>query len=222
MSTETSDGQRRRGSKSAPALIGAMDGPTPVGVDIGSTRHLFVATTPRDGPGNALTVEASYVAALFAEFQSATHRLGAAPAYDDDCLGDLVARYWPRIRTALERAAENVVEYAAAHPSAVLVVEDLPQRPRTLVDAANGGVRLASWIPPVARAVIVDVAAEAGLPIASVDPHETSRKCHVCGERGELLRDVLACSAPNCPVDEVCRDRSAAATIAKRVMSVTV
>lgn len=191
--------------------------PTPVGVDVGSTRHLFVAAATHDSPGDAVTVEAPYLSALFAEFQSATHRLGAAPGYDGDCLGDLVARYWPRIRTALEQAADDVVEYVQAHPRAVLAVEDLPQQePRPLVEAAHGGIRWASWCPPVALSILVDRATAAGLPVVRVDPHETSTRCHACGERGELRKDVLACQSKECPVDEVCRDRSAAVSVAKR------
>lgn|GEM_PF-6595341 len=197
-----------------------MNTVSPVGVDVGSTRSLFVATSPGAGPDGAITADATYPRALFAEFQSATHRLGAAPAFDPDCLGDLVARYWPRIRTALEEAADDVVAYASARPGALLAVEDLPQRCQPLVEAAHGGLRWASWVPPVALEILVARAVAAGLPVVRVDPHQTSRRCHVCGEVGELDAETIACSSETCPVDEVGRDRSAALSIAKRAAGV--
>jgi hypothetical protein len=194
---------------------------TPVGVDVGSTRHLFAAATPSDGVDGAVTVEAHYACQLFAEYQSATQRLGTIPEYvdDRDCLGDIVARYWLRLRTALKQAADQIVDVAQSQSRPVLILEDLPQDPRPLVEASHGDIRWASFAPPVVQSILVDRAAAAGLPIEYVAPEGTSQVCHECGVHGQTVgpsRRMLACTNPQCPVDEACRDRSAAVTVAQR------
>lgn len=216
MSSQSTPGVAPTHARSAPAQSADGATVTPVGVDVGSHRHLFAAATVADGLVGGITADADYLARLYAEFQSATHRLGTAPPSDPDNLGTLVARYWPLIRDALEAATDDVLAYAREHPAPVLVLEDLRAEPRPLVEIAYGEMRLASWCPAVAQAVLVDRAVEAGLPVATVDPEGTTQECHACGAVGDLEDGALVCRASDCPVDAVDRDRSAAVSIAKR------
>jgi len=198
-----------------------LDGFTPVGVDVGSTRYLFAAATPADGVDGAATVEAHYAHRIYQEFQSATHRLGTAPDYVDeqDCLGALVARYWPRLQRAFERAADQVVAVARAHPQPVLVLEELAGEPQPLVEAAYGERRWPSYCPDVAQHILAEQALDAGVAVTYVSPDYSSQLCHECetlGETGGRGCETLTCVNNDCPVGEVCRDRSAAVTIASR------
>ncbi|MDS0284747.1 zinc ribbon domain-containing protein [Haloarcula onubensis] len=208
-------------AKATTTLPLGPDSITPVGVDVGSARYLFAAASPADGVGGAATVNADYAHRLYSEFQSATHRLGTAPDYvdDQDRLGDLVARYWPRLRRALECAADQVVGVARAHPRAVVVLEDLSTTPRPLVEAAHGAMAWADYCPAVAQQLLADRALDAGLAVAYVPPEYTSQLCHECGTLGDLGGrgcETLTCVNDDCTVGEVCRDRSAAVTIARR------
>lgn len=187
---------------------------TPIGVDVGSKR-LAVAATP-DHLGGPVAGDAKYVSQLYSEFCSATHRLALAPDYDETSLGDLVARYWQRIRPALEEAAADVLSFACQHQDPVLVLEDLPQSREPLRVCENGGLRYSAWIPPTTQAILTEQAVDAEVPVVHVSPHNTSQECHRCGHIGDLDPEVLACTNERCPVEAVCRDRSAAATIAER------
>ena len=189
---------------------------TPVGVDVGSTGQLFAATTIDDGPAHATTPSADYAEALFGEFQTATSRLGIAPAAGPDNLGAIVARYWERLRTAFELAADDVIRRARTHSRPVLVLEDLPTGTRPLAEAANGGVRWATYCPPVAQQVLAERAISDGVPVAYVDPMNTTQECHACGELGDVDRYVIECRNDDCHVEAAGRDPSAAVSIAKR------
>jgi len=211
-------------TQAGPDCTEALDGATitPVGVDVG-TRQLFVATTLADGVDGALAEPGAYVQALHSEFVAATQRINqpAGDAIDDTTLGQLVARYWPKLRAAFVQAADRVLEYARQQPAPVLVCEDLAQQHQPLVACRHGRVRTGTWVPPVARAILVERAVDAGIPVATVDPTYTSQECHICGEQGDLGGDDLVCTTDGCPVDAVDRDRSAAVTIAKRYVDST-
>jgi transposase len=75
---------------------------------------------------------------------------------------------------------------------------------------------LGAWLLPTFRKALVERANEVGLPVARVDPSGSTQECHSCGEVGDVGSKMLKCTTPDCPVGEVCRDRSAALTIAQR------
>jgi len=120
------------------------------------------------------------------------------------------------MRAAFEHAADTVIDYAQAHPAPLLVIEELQDDPRPLVEITHGEVRQSSWVPPVALEVLIDRAAAAGVPVATVDPEHTSQEYHHCGEIGDLSPKGLHRRRDDCPVKKICRDRSAALTIARR------
>lgn len=189
---------------------------TPVGVDVG-TRQLVTAATPTDDVDQAVTVSGVYAERVYSEFCSATQRLDTAPEFDDTALGEVVARYWSLFRATFEHAAEEAISYAQQHPAPVLVLEDLQPDPRPLRECAHGDTRFAHWCPAVVQTVLADRAVDAGVPVVYVSPVYTSQECHRCGEIGELESKTLTCTSPDCDVDDVDRDRSAALTIARRV-----
>lgn len=188
---------------------------TPIGVDVG-TKQLATAATAAGPHGGPAVDERKYIRQLYSEFCSATERLSLAPEYDETTLDDLVDRYWPRFEAAFTHAAEEVITYAQQHESPMIVLEDLPVDQQPLRACRNGNVRLAAWCPPAVQSVLVKCAVKNGLPVTYVDPHDTSKECHRCGERGKLGEARFRCTNDACPIDDVCRDRGAAATIARR------
>lgn len=209
----------RASTRARPQRRAGADGATitPIGVDVGA-EELAVAAAAEADPADAVAVSGKYARHLYKEFCLATARVSVADAsVDDTNLGDLVARYWPRFEAAFASAADDVLAYARQHPAPVLVLEDLPTDPKPLVACDNGGARFATWVPPVAQAVLADRAVAAGVPVTYVDHHETTLRCHECGEPGEKAGGrVFRCTAPDCSVDEVDRDAGAAVTIARR------
>jgi len=188
---------------------------TPVGVDVG-TKQLVTAATAADPHGGPAVDERKYIRHLYSEFCSATHRLSVAPEYDETTIADLVDRYWPLFKTTFTLAAEEVINYAQQHESSVIVLEDLQMEQQPLRACRDGRVQLPTWCPPAVQGVLAKRAVEAGLAVIYVDAHNTTRECHRCGKVGELEWDQFSCTNDDCPIDEVCRDRSAAVSIANR------
>lgn len=187
-----------------------------IGVDVGINSVAVAA--PADGqPTDALEIAGEYVKTTFSEFQSASHRWALAGDYDDVSLGDVVSRYWSLLRAALEDAADRVVEYARGHSAPVLALEELSHDPLPLYACVCGNERVSAWVPATFQAILAERAVDAGVPVTYVDPHNTSQECHRCGELGELEAHRLVCTTEDCRVGDVCRDRSAALTIASRV-----
>jgi hypothetical protein len=183
-------------------------------VDVG-VKHLAVTALP-DHPHAGVAVDTEkYVRQLYTEFCQATHRLAVAPEFDETSISDLVSRYWPRFETAFVHAADEVIANAHKHDVEILVLEDLTE-PKPLRACANCGLRLSTWCPPVVQQVIANRASAAGLSVTYVDPANSSQECHRCGRIGDLGGDTLRCINEDCPIDEVCRDKSAAATLAQR------
>lgn len=187
---------------------------TPIGVDVGTNRLVTVASA-ENGVADAVAVDGDPVRDLYAAFTKVTHKLQRRP-HSAECLGDVVARFWPRFRRRFREAATAVLDYARQRPRPVVVLEELPCDRQPLVACRHGRTQPAVWIPPAVQAVVARRCVDAGIPVASVDPHATSRLCHECGQRGELDGTHLVCETSTCPVDEVCRDQSAAVSIAKR------
>jgi transposase len=204
------------GGLSAQPLDSQPTSRTPIGVDVG-VKQVAVAAPADADPVDAVAVDGGEVRTLYAEFTKATHGRTQEAGPTPESLGAVVAKYWPRFEAAFERAADVLVEYARQHPRPVLVFEDLGHERKPLVACKYGNVAPSEWVPGVAINLLPELVRDAGVPAVSVRPEGTSSECHRCGERGDLGRDVLTCTTASCPVDDVCRDRSAAVSIANRV-----
>jgi len=204
------------GAASTQPATEADDAPiTPVGVDVGTKQLVAVATVDAD-LSDAVVVDGERARRTYSAFQEATHRLHERDM--SETLGDVVWRHWRRLRRELQAAAEAVLAVAQRHARPVVVLEDLPGHPQPLVAAREGGIRAPTWLPPVIQSVVADRVVEAGVPVTYVDPKYTTQQCHACGLLASVEDDTIVCSTEDCPVGEVCRDRSAAVSIAKRVL----
>ena len=190
-----------------------VDTVTPVGVDVG-TRQLVAVATADGTVDEAIVVDGDPARELYAEFTEATHQLQEGRT--GDTLGDVVWRYWRWFRELFRGAAEAVLEVASAHPAPVVVLEDLPGRRRPLVACRCGNLRAPTWFPAAVQAVVADRVVDAGVPVTYVDPEHTSKQCHRCDRFARDEGATIVCQMPECSVDEVDRDRSAAVSIAKR------
>jgi hypothetical protein len=189
---------------------------TSIGVGIGVTR-LAVAATAEGGPDDAVVVDGTEIRTLYAEFTHGTQALTRDTEPTPESLGALVAEYWPQFEPAFDRAAGVLLEYARQYPQPVLAFEQLGHERKPLVACKHGNVAPSEWIPSVAVHELVERVRGAGVPVITADPDGTTSECHRCGERGEVGRDLFTCLDEECPVNDVCRDRSAAVSLAKRV-----
>lgn len=105
--------------------------------------------------------------------------------------------------------------YLARFERPVLALEDISQQFCPLVDGRHGEIDVGDWLMPATQRALVLWARRIGHPTVDIDPEHTTQLCHVCGAEGGV-RDRLRCPTAEYPVVEVCRDRSAAATIAWR------
>jgi len=197
----------------------ASDGFTPIGVDVG-TRNLATVASADATLEDAVVVDGDRAQQLYSEFTKATHRLREREDHAEN-LGDVVWRYWRRFRHEFRAAADAVIEYAQRWPAPVVVLEDLAYQRRPLVACRHGRVPASAWFPAAVQAVVADRVVEAGLPTTYVSALNTTKQCHDCGELATKERETIVCSTADCPVDEVCRDRSAALTIATRAVDET-
>jgi transposase len=186
---------------------------TPVGVDVGVKQLVAVATT--DGTlDEAVVIDGTRARRIFAAFQGVTQRLQER-GHSAEGLGDIIWRTWRRLRREFQAAADAVLDVARKHADPVVVLEDLPQRRQPLVAARHGDVSEATWFPAV-QAVVADRVVDASVPVTYVSPKYTSQQCHACDLLGRLDDETIRCTTPDCPVGKVCRDRSAAVSIAKQ------
>ncbi|PSQ03436.1 hypothetical protein BRC95_08895 [Halobacteriales archaeon QS_5_68_33] len=162
----------------------------------------------------AVVVDGARARRIFAAFQGATQRLRERTVAEG--LGDIVWRTWRRLRREFQAAADAVLDVACKHADAVVVLEHLPQPRQPLIAARHGDVREATWFPAAVQAVVADRVVDAGVRVTYVSPKHTSQQCHACGLLGQLDDETVRCTTPDCPVGEVCRDRSAAVSIARR------
>jgi len=95
-------------------------------------------------------------------------------------------------------------------------LEDIAYEGGPLAACARGRTKAGEWVLPTVRDRLEATLAVAGHRVEYVDAARSTQECHVCGAAADVSRATIACPVPDCPVDEVCRDRSAAVTIARR------
>lgn len=187
---------------------------TPVGVDLG-VKHL-VAAAPVDGAiETAFTIEGDHVRTRHETFIEAMTALDSAVFDTTDGQRQLFAAMWQQFRGQLFDAAVRVIRYARLFSQPILVLEDLSTCKRSLWERRTAA-DVGTWLLPALQKAIVVKAEETGIPSQQVNPEYTSQQCHVCGDLGHLENETLECTSPDCTVEMVCRDRSAALSIAQR------
>ncbi|MBV0900172.1 zinc ribbon domain-containing protein [Haloarcula salina] len=187
---------------------------TPIGVDLGEKR--LVAAAPADAdPDAALVIDGDPLRERYDLLVEATHALQAASFDTTAGEAQLFAALYERLRPALFDAAHRLVRYADEFATPLLVLEDMDFGGPSLWERRTVD-EMGAWLLPALQAVIVEVARDAGLPVTFVDAKYTSQACHVCEKLGRLDSNAIVCTTDDCPVERVCRDRSAALTIARR------
>lgn len=198
-----------------PALNGTDA--TTIGVDLG-VRNLFAAAPAASEPAipNAISVEGAVCRALVRECVAVVRRLGVEADETDREQRAVVGWYHDRLMERFDAAADRLLTYLDGFERPIRVVMedfDFQRRPlrRHVRDERDAG----SWILPTFRYRLGAHLERAGRVVSYVDPESTTRRCHECGQPGEVDRSFM-CSNEDCPVDEVCRDESAAVAIARR------
>jgi IS605 OrfB family transposase len=187
---------------------------TPVGVDIG-VKHL-VAAAPVDGSvASAFTIQGDHIRSRHEILVEAMTALDSAIFDTIDGQRQLFAATWQRFRGQLFDAAVRLVRYARRFNRPILILEDLSACQRSLWEQRTAA-DVGTWLLPALQEAIITKAAEAGISVRNVNPEYTSQECHNCGNLGHLENETIECTSTDCPVGTVCRDRSAALSIAKR------
>ena len=187
---------------------------TPIGVDVGV--NVLIAALPADAAlDEAFIIEGDHLRKRYRILTAAMTALQNSGFDSTEGEIQLFTAMWRQIRAQVFDAAVRAVRYAQQHSDPVLVIEDLSDDEYPLWNRRTGSEHW-GWLLSALQTALVCKANEAGVPITAVDPAFTTQECHHCDEIGECVRRMLKCTNDDCPVDYVCRDRSAAASIAKR------
>ena len=188
---------------------------TCIGVDVGLTRA-FTAAPAGGAAEDAFTISGSAIREAVDDLTTAQRRLCDVQFTTERSACEAFAAGWLYVRSKIIETAVRTVRYAEQFPDPVLVVEHFSSDGPSLWEWRTRDDAHDAWILPTLLEALELHADQSGIRVETVNRHGTSQECHVCGSGGELSAHTLRCSAPSCPVEEVCRDRSAALTIADR------
>ncbi len=199
----------------------SSDERTPIGVDIGEAS--LVTVCHRDEHGSPVRPQlwaddGKAVRRLRKTYSTAKRRLQQrgseriAESYGESL--------WDQIDDVFHRVTREVVEYAGSVENPVLVLEDLTYIRENMDCGAYMNRRLHGWGFAKLHAQIRYKAAEKGIPVETVNPRNTSKACHTCGEHGSRPRQAtFRCSNDGCWVGEYQADVNGAINIADRYRS---
>ena len=199
----------------------SADERTPIGVDIGEAS--LVTVCHRDDSGSPVRPrlwadDGKAVRRLRKTYFTVTRRLQKrgseriAASYGD--------ALWDQIDDRFHRVTREVVEYAESVENPVVVLEDLTYIRENMDYGAYMNRRLHGWGFAKLHAQIRYKAAEKGIPVETVNPRNTSKACHACGEHGYRPRQAtFRCSNDGCWVGEYQADVNGAINIADRYRS---
>ena len=194
---------------------------TPIGVDIGEAS--LVTVCHRDGSRSPVRPElwadeGKTVRRLRKTYFTATQRLQQhGSERTAESYGDTL---WDRIDDVFHRVTREVVAYAESVENPVLVLEDLTYIRENMDYGAYMNRRLHGWGFAKLHAQIRYKAAEKGIPVGTVNPRNTSKACHACGEVGSRPRQAtFRCSNDDCWLTEYQADVNGAINIADRYRS---
>jgi len=190
---------------------------TVIGVDVGVKQLLAAAPVTADPDvAKALVVDGGVARALFDGLGDTLARLDELGVDSTAVTSEALANYRQLIYQRFGLATAALQEHLEHHDADAVALEDLEQEDRTLEECARGETKAGGWLLPAFLDRLEDALTSAGYRVERVDPKYTTQECHVCGELAEVSDATIACETPDCPVDVVCRDRSAAVSIAKR------
>ena len=175
------------------------------------------ATAPPDVQG-ALTIDGGHARALFDALGDTLNRLDGQPVDTAQAATETVARYRGLLYQQIGLATAVLVEYVRRHGADVVAFEGQQFVDGDLEAAARGGTKAGEWLLPTVRERATAPLEGEGYRVVRVDHHESTQRCHHCGALADVGRGTIRCENPACPVERVCRDRSAAATIARRAL----
>jgi putative transposase len=194
---------------------------TPIGVDIGEAS--LVTVCHRDESGSPVRPElwaddGKAVRRLRKTYFTAKRRLQKRGSERiAESYGDAL---WDQIDDVFHRVTREVVEYAESVENPVLVLEDLTYIRENMDYGEYMNRRLHGWGFAKLHAQIRYKATEKGIPVATVNPRNTSKACHACGEHGYRPRQAtFRCSNDGCWVGEYQADVNGAINIADRYRS---
>jgi hypothetical protein len=123
-------------------------------------------------------------------------------------------------REFLLGAVDDVVGGLLGHlenvePAAV-GVEHLNTSRTPLVECLRSRTGVDEWFVPALQQRLTAALLAEGYRVEYVDPDSTTRLCHRCSSEADVRPNTIQCTTETCPVETVCRDRSAAVTIAQR------
>jgi IS605 OrfB family transposase len=195
---------------------------TPVGVDIGEASLVTVCHRDDHGCPTAPEMwadEGKTVRRLRKTYFTAKRRLQKRGSERiAESYGDAL---WDQIDDVFHRVTREAVEYAEESvENPVLVLEDLTYIRENMDYGEYMNRRLHGWGFAKLHAQIRYKAAEKGIPVETVNPRNTSKACHACGEHGYRPRQAtFRCSNDDCWVGEYQADVNGAINIADRYRS---
>jgi len=199
----------------------SADERTPIGVDIGEAS--LVTVCHRDESGSPVRPklwadDGKAVRRLRKTYFTAKRRLQQRGSERiADLFGDAL---WDQIDDLFHRVTREVVAYAESVENPVLVLEDLTYIRENMDYGEYMNRRLHGWGFGKLHAQIRYKAAEKGIPVEAVNPRNTSKACHACGEVGYRPRQAtFSCSNDGCWVGEYQADVNGAINIADRYRS---
>mgnify|MGYP000403795916 FL=1 len=194
---------------------------TPIGVDIGAAS--LVTVCHRDEHGSPTdpelwTDEGKTIRRLRKRYFTTMRRLQRRESERiADTFGDGL---WAQIDDILHTVTRGVVEYAESVETPVLVLEDLTYIQESMDYGDYMNRRLHGWGFAKLHAQIRYKAVEKGIPVETVNPRNTSKECHACGEVGYRPKQAtFKCTNDDCWVGEYQADVNGAINIADRYLS---
>ncbi|MDY6776364.1 MAG: transposase [Halobacteria archaeon] len=193
---------------------------TPIGVDIGETALATVCHLDECGSPTAPKIfsdEGSKVRQLREEYFTTSRRLQERGS--EKLLEERGDEIWRRIDDIIHTVTRRVVEYAERFEDSALVLEDLTHIRENMDYGAYMNRRLHGWAFAQIHAQIRYKAEEKGIPVETVNPKNTSKRCHACGEEGTRPHQAtFRCTNDDCWVSEYQADVNGATNIALRYL----
>jgi hypothetical protein len=216
MSSRSTLGFASTPTDSVPAQTGDDVTAPAVGVDLG-VKRLLVAAPATDEPDvpNALVVEGGVERELYDSLGDTLTRFDQL-AETTEAEAQAVQACRSMLHQRFDLGAERLLEYLNRVDADLVALEDTTYDCRSLAECARGRTKVGSWLLPTFRDYLENRLAAGGYQVERVDAAYTTQRCHVCGELTDVGNATISCETGSCPVDAVCRDRSAAATIAQR------
>ena len=194
---------------------------TPIGVDIGEASLVTVCHRDDHGSPTAPELcadEGKTVRRLRKSYFTAKRRLQTRGS--DRVAESFGDGLWRQIDDVFHRVTREVVEYAESVENPVLVLEDLTYIRESIDYGDFMNRRLHGWGFATLHAQIRYKAVEKGIPVETVNPHNTSKECHACGEGGYRPRQAtFKCTNGDCWMGEYQADVNGAINIADRSLS---